>query len=151
VRRYEVSVYVPCPKGTRGKDISCTITTKGVELRLASSAAASSAASSAAASSTQLVGDFPYAIRTDESLWNLDSETSTVVLTLDKVQKTWWESVVKGDPKIDCSKVDSTMKIDECVPPPARSPASPRTNRNVAAAGTTPRRRGRSGRSCTSR
>mmetsp|Transcript_19415 Transcript_19415/g.39900 ORF Transcript_19415/g.39900 Transcript_19415/m.39900 type:complete len:150 (-) Transcript_19415:100-549(-) len=40
-------------------------------------------------------------------------ENSVVIITLDKVKRTWWESVVKGDPEIDTTKVDSTCKLDE--------------------------------------
>jgi len=98
---YETSVYVTVPPGTRGKDIDCTIAASTLSLSLKGSA-------------TPLVkGEFPYAIRTDESLWSIDSESSVVVLTLDKAKKTWWDSVVKGDQKIDTSKVDSSMKMDE--------------------------------------
>ena len=40
-------------------------------------------------------------------------EYSIVQVNLDKIQRTWWDSVVKGDPEIDTQQVDSTCKIDE--------------------------------------
>ncbi len=101
---YETTVYVSVPPGTRGKDIKCDIGTNKIEVRLKSAPDGDA---------PLLSGDFPYAVRTDESLWNLDSESHQVIITLDKTVRTWWDSVVKGDPKIDTSKVDSTMKIDE--------------------------------------
>jgi hypothetical protein len=36
-----------------------------------------------------------------------------VQINLDKIKRTWWESVVKGDPRIDTQQVDSTCKLDE--------------------------------------
>jgi hypothetical protein len=36
-----------------------------------------------------------------------------VIITLDKVKRTWWASVVEGDTEIDTAKVDSTCKLDE--------------------------------------
>jgi hypothetical protein len=40
-------------------------------------------------------------------------DQSVVMITLDKVKRTWWDSVVVGDPEIDTTMVDSTCKIDE--------------------------------------
>mmetsp|Transcript_21623 Transcript_21623/g.40685 ORF Transcript_21623/g.40685 Transcript_21623/m.40685 type:complete len:305 (-) Transcript_21623:27-941(-) len=101
---YETTVYVKVPKNTTGKDMQVELRTNTVSLKL--KAAGKSC-------SDLLKGEFPHAIKVDESLWSLDSETSTVILTLDKAKRTWWSSVVVGDPQIDTSQVDSTMKIDE--------------------------------------
>jgi len=62
----------------------------------------------------------PETARPDESMWVVEDdpagEFGTVVITLDKIKKTWWESVVEGDPIIDATMVDSTCKIDEYDP-----------------------------------
>mmetsp|Transcript_55390 Transcript_55390/g.152556 ORF Transcript_55390/g.152556 Transcript_55390/m.152556 type:complete len:136 (-) Transcript_55390:365-772(-) len=58
----------------------------------------------------------PYTVRSEESMWVVEDdnqEQGTVVITLDKIKKTWWDSVVEGEPVIDTSLVDSTCKIDE--------------------------------------
>ena len=51
-------------------------------------------------------------IRTDESTWSLES--GVLVLTLDKLKKTWWDSVVLvGDDKIDTTLVDLRRSIEQ--------------------------------------
>lgn len=40
-------------------------------------------------------------------------EHGVVQVNLDKIQRTWWDSVVVGDPEIDTQQVDSTCKLDE--------------------------------------
>ncbi|GMH72083.1 hypothetical protein TL16_g05825 [Triparma laevis f. inornata] len=98
---YETTIYAKVPAITTGKGVSCSITSNSLTLKLKGS------------EEHLIKGDFPHAIKVDESLWSLDSETSTVIITLDKAKRTWWASVVVGDPSIDTSQVDSTMKIDE--------------------------------------
>jgi hypothetical protein len=36
-----------------------------------------------------------------------------LLLTLDKLKKTWWDTVLIGDEKIDTTLVDSRRRIDE--------------------------------------
>jgi hypothetical protein len=64
---------------------------------------------------TQVVlsGALPYAVKREGSLWNIDSDTGTVVITLEKVVKTWWSCVIEGHIEIDTSKVDSTCKVGD--------------------------------------
>ena len=97
----ETTAYVTCPPTTRGKDIDCTITSSKISLKLK------------ADGRVLVEGAFPHKVSTGESLWNLDVENEVIVVTLDKVVKTWWENLVEGGPKIDTSKVDSTMRVDE--------------------------------------
>jgi hypothetical protein len=98
---YETTVYLTVPDNTRSKDLAVVIAPSSVSVVVK------------ATNEVLLKGDYPHKIKTDESLWNLDTSTSQLILTLDKVQKTWWSSVIKGDVEIDTSKVDSSMKIDE--------------------------------------
>jgi hypothetical protein len=60
---------------------------------------------------TLLEGDLVEKIRTEDSTWSL--EGGVLVLTLDKLKKTWWETVIVGDDKIDTTLVDSRRHIGE--------------------------------------
>jgi len=46
------------------------------------------------------------AVRTDESMWTLESDDgrfNTIVITLDKVKPTWWSCVVQVGVTGDCA------------------------------------------------
>ncbi|GMI56767.1 hypothetical protein ScalyP_jg9310 [Parmales sp. scaly parma] len=61
-----------------------------------------------------LVGEFERKVNLSECIWSLDKEANTLQINLEKVEKTWWASPTKEDLyKIDCGKVDSTMRVDE--------------------------------------
>jgi hypothetical protein len=70
-----------------------------------------------------LRGATPETCRPDESVWVVEADPAaaarggcaTVNMTLDKVKRTWWGCVVRGDPEVDTTLVDSTCKMDECV------------------------------------
>jgi hypothetical protein len=101
----ECSVLVGVPEGLKAKDLDVGITANSISV----------------ASKKPLPGeDLPRAfvegmlvekIRADESTWSL--EGGVLVLTLDKLQKTFWATVVDGDEKIDTSLVDSRYHISE--------------------------------------
>lgn len=59
-----------------------------------------------------LDGELADKVRVDESLWSVESQ-KTLLISLEKTRETWWASVVKGDPEIDTTQVDSTRRIDE--------------------------------------
>ena len=128
---YETTVYISIPPSTSSRDLDCAIKANSVSLKYKDSSIP-----------PILIGDFPKTVKPGESLWSLDKESSTLVLTLDKVQRTWWDCAIVGDTKIDTSKVrggggyflgsyvitdhslslltpaliaqvDSTMKVDE--------------------------------------
>eukprot|EP00568_Trieres_chinensis_P007030 CAMPEP_0183308750 /NCGR_PEP_ID=MMETSP0160_2-20130417/22439_1 /TAXON_ID=2839 ORGANISM="Odontella Sinensis, Strain Grunow 1884" /NCGR_SAMPLE_ID=MMETSP0160_2 /ASSEMBLY_ACC=CAM_ASM_000250 /LENGTH=386 /DNA_ID=CAMNT_0025472637 /DNA_START=24 /DNA_END=1185 /DNA_ORIENTATION=- len=95
----EATVVVALPEGTRGKDLDVSIKPGSVSVGIKGKAD----------SPPILQGDLTERIRADESTWSL--EGGALLLTLDKVKKTWWETVLVGDDKIDTSLVDSTRKI----------------------------------------
>lgn len=127
----EATVYVDVPQGTRARDVSCTIEPRRLRLEVRGAAAAVAIATasstlfasvanapggvkpetnSKAGERTVVDGDviidgiLPSAISRDDSLWSLNDGNS-VVISLEKVKRSWWESVVEGDPEIDTTKV----------------------------------------------
>eukprot|EP00937_MAST-01D_sp_MAST-1D-sp2_P006509 g6509.t1 len=101
---YETTVYVDVPAGTRARDLDVDIKPRRLCVALKGG--------SEAGNGRYIDGALPERVRCDECYWNLESNRQVVVV-LQKVVETWWRSVVEGDAEIDCTKVDSTMKIDE--------------------------------------
>jgi hypothetical protein len=95
----ETSVIMGVPEGTRGKDLDVKIKATSISVKLKSSEEA------------LMDGDLYDKIRMDESTWSL--EGGVIVIILDKVKKTWWETVIVGDDVIDTSLLDSKVKIGE--------------------------------------
>jgi hypothetical protein len=93
----KTSMLVAVPVGTKGKDLSVSLKLKAVE--------------GEDKPRTLLEGDLAENIRIDESTWSL--EGGVLLLTLDKLKKTWWDTVLIGDEKIDTTLVDSRRRIDE--------------------------------------
>ena len=56
---------------------------------------------------TQVVidGKLTYKVKVDESMWNVDRESSTLCINLEKVKELMWKSVVEGEREIDLTKV----------------------------------------------
>lgn len=92
------------PHGTKSKDLDCKITATRIHVALKPKGAAEGR--------VLLDGELPEKIRADESIWSIESQ-KTLLVSLEKARETWWASVVKGDPEIDTTKVDSTRRIDE--------------------------------------
>lgn len=101
----ETSVLVAVPEGTKGKDLDVSIKPSSVSVRM------KRGVNGQDCPPTLIEGDLVEKIRTDESTWSL--EGGVLVLTLDKLKKTWWETVLVGDDKIDTTLVDSRRRIDE--------------------------------------
>jgi HSP20 family molecular chaperone IbpA len=101
----ECSVLVGVPEGFKAKDLDVSITANSISV----------------ASKKPLAGeDSPRAfvegmlvdkIRAVESTWSL--EGGVLVMTLDKLKKTFWETVIDGDDKIDTSLIDLRLHISE--------------------------------------
>eukprot|EP00501_MAST-03F_sp_TOSAG23-6_P001036 GSMAST32.ASY1.ANO1.1078.1 assembled CDS len=104
----DVTVNIPVPFGTKSKDINCAFSTDKICIRLDNSES----------SNVRLLdGVFDMAVRPSECLWQIEDsifQTSEriITLTLDKKVSTWWKSVLKGHQEIDCTKVDSTQKLE---------------------------------------
>lgn len=101
----ETSVLVAVPEGTKGKDLSVSLKPSSISVRM------KKAVEGEDEPHTLLDGDLVEKIRIDESTWSL--EGGVLVLTLDKPKKTWWDTVLIGDEKIDTTLVDSRRRIDE--------------------------------------
>ena len=101
----ETSVLVAVPKGTKGKDLLVSLKPSSITVRM------KKAVEGEDKPRTLLEGDLVEKIRIDESTWSL--EGGVLLLTLDKLKKTWWDTVLIGDEKIDTTLVDSRRRIDE--------------------------------------
>ena len=53
-------------------------------------------------------GELPSAVSREGSMWSLNDGT-TVVISFEKTTKSWWKSVVDGEPEIDTSMVGGWM------------------------------------------
>lgn len=104
----EVTVHIPIPNGTRAKDLTVKIDAHSLSVKRKDGDDAAL---------SPLEGMFFARIRPDECTWTIESSSSssmtTLQLTLDKIQKTWWDIVISGDnPLIDTTMVDSSRHID---------------------------------------
>ena len=121
----EVTVHLPLAEGTRAKDLDVKIGATSLSIKQKNSSADASANSTM----IPLEGTLFAKIRPDECSWTLETNSSnpssshsniagssnnmtTLQLVLDKIQKTWWSTVLSGDPIIDTTMVDSTRHID---------------------------------------
>ena len=95
----EATIVLPVPESTRGRDLSVDICTSSVSIIWKQS------------KEVILEGDLAAKVRKDESTWSL--EGGALVITLDKLQKTWWKNVIAGDEVIDTSLIDSKRKVSE--------------------------------------
>lgn len=127
----EATVYVDVPPGTRSKDVCCVIQPRRLKLSVRGAGAAA-AATAAAVTSTAgaegapagrkggnenghdgdviFDGELPSAVSREDSIWSLNDGT-TVVISFEKTTKSWWKSVVDGDPEIDTSQVSSIVVL----------------------------------------
>jgi HSP20 family molecular chaperone IbpA len=101
----ETSVLVAVPVGSKGKDLSVSLKPSSITVRM------KKAVEGEDEPRTLLEGDLAENIRIDESTWSL--EGGVLLLTLDKLKKTWWDTVLIGDEKIDTTLFDSRRRIDE--------------------------------------
>ena len=86
------------PVGTVAKDIQCNINSTTIKTTVKNQ--------------ELLNGQLFSKVRSDECIWSL--EGTTLSISLEKVQETWWSSVLKSDVvKIDTTKVDSTKRVSE--------------------------------------
>ena len=106
----EVTVHVPLPEGTRGKDLDVKISAGKLSVK---------SKQGAKISFEPIEGTLYSKVRPSESTWTLETtihssqQVTTLQLILEKVQKTWWSIILNGDtPHIDTSLVDSTRYID---------------------------------------
>lgn len=90
----ELSICIPLPENSRGRDLNVSIKKKHLSVALKSQLP------------THIV-DAPLtkAIICDDSFWTVE-DGSRLVISLNKLNEMeWWDSVCEGDPKIDVKKV----------------------------------------------
>ena len=100
----EANLVIAVPNGTRGKDLDVTIKVCSISVKM------NNAGGAASAPLVLLEGNLSEPIQPNESTWSL--EGGCLLFVLQKQKKTWWETVILGDDKIDTTLVDSTRKID---------------------------------------
>jgi len=93
----ETHIYIPVAKEIKAKDLIIKLE-------------ASKALVGLKGQTPILDGDWPERIRSDESIWTLEDikEGKIIHLSLIKWQNQmhWWDCAIKGDPKIDTTKID---------------------------------------------
>lgn len=93
----DLDITIPVPAGTKGRDLSVSLTRSSISVGLKSS------------TTPILAGSFPHAIHTDESTWTLETTGDggkEVSVHVDKANKMeWWAHVVTTAPKIDTAKI----------------------------------------------
>ncbi|KAL3777039.1 hypothetical protein ACHAW5_005028 [Stephanodiscus triporus] len=126
----EVTVHVPLPDGTRARDLDVRIGANTLTIRRRRGGGGGGTREeehNINNDAPSLEGTLFARVRPSESTWTLESNDSdgrgrstrssrrpiaTLQLVLEKVQKTWWETVISGDtPLIDTTMVDSTRHI----------------------------------------
>ncbi|KAL7476719.1 hypothetical protein ACHAW6_002557 [Cyclotella cf. meneghiniana] len=105
----EATVHIPVPEGTRAKDLDVEITASSLSIRQKSSEPDSTT------NFHPLQGTLYARVRPSECTWTMENtsspNTTTILITLDKIQKTWWSTILSGDPEVDTTMVDSTRHI----------------------------------------
>ncbi|ORY84826.1 nuclear movement protein nudC [Protomyces lactucae-debilis] len=87
----EVSITVPVPQGTRGKDLDIQILPSKLSVKLKGQVLFS--------------GSLAKDVKVDDSTWTIDSQRE-VQIHLEKLNGTsWWECVIQGHAKIDTTKI----------------------------------------------
>ncbi|GAA5893174.1 hypothetical protein JCM6882_003904 [Rhodosporidiobolus microsporus] len=88
----DVTVSVPVPPGTKGKQLDVVIKKLYVKVGLKGQPPV-------------IEGELAKEVRVDDSTWTLD-DSREITLSLEKVnQQTWWPHVVTSAPKIDTTKI----------------------------------------------
>jgi len=96
----ELTVTVPLPDNTRGRDLNVIMNKKHLKVALLKQ-------ETAAPNSGGILVDAPLtkAIICDDSFWTIE-DGNRLVLQLQKLnQMEWWDSVCEDDPKIDVTKI----------------------------------------------
>lgn len=90
----ELAVNIPVPENTRGRDLNVTIARSHLKAGLRGQ--------------TEMIVDAPLTktIICDDSFWTVE-DGNRLVINLQKLnQMEWWDSVCKGDPTIDVTKIN---------------------------------------------
>mmetsp|Transcript_9785 Transcript_9785/g.18394 ORF Transcript_9785/g.18394 Transcript_9785/m.18394 type:complete len:221 (+) Transcript_9785:498-1160(+) len=98
----ELNVVIPLPQNTKGRDLTVIMKKDHLKAGLRNS--------------SEPIVDAPltHSIICDDSFWTVE-DGNRLVINLQKLnQMQWWDSVCKGDPKIDVTKVQpENSKLDD--------------------------------------
>merc|ERR1712157_129293 len=90
----ELNVSFPLPEGTRGRDLSVSISKKALKVGLKRNAP-----------NYICNAKLTKAVNVEDSIWTIE-DNNRLVLALQKINDMeWWDSVCEGDPKIDIKKI----------------------------------------------
>ena len=64
-------------------------------------------------------------VKVDDSMWNIDRETATLCINLEKVKEIMWKSVLEGEEGIDLTKVRQVGGLFLLSPPSLSLPPPP--------------------------
>ena len=111
----QASSTIPSSLTLRSKDVNIVLKPSSVKVNLFNQ--------------LYLEGNFPAKIKSEDSLWTIEESSrndgkklskdkkkkisSCLVITFEKVIKTWWECALVGDEEIDTNQVNSTRNISE--------------------------------------
>lgn len=110
----ECTVLVGVPKNLRGKDLDVSITPSTLSIKAKKPIVledSSSPTTTTTTMTTFLEGNLSQKVRPDESTWTV--EGGVVIVTLDKLVKTFWHNVLERDEKIDTELVDNRRHISD--------------------------------------
>eukprot|EP00555_Chaetoceros_dichaeta_P002900 CAMPEP_0198251410 /NCGR_PEP_ID=MMETSP1447-20131203/2251_1 /TAXON_ID=420782 /ORGANISM="Chaetoceros dichaeta, Strain CCMP1751" /LENGTH=355 /DNA_ID=CAMNT_0043936423 /DNA_START=26 /DNA_END=1090 /DNA_ORIENTATION=+ len=102
---HEISIAIPLPTDTRAKHLNVTI--KPTKLHVSFK----NQNNNNNDTPHLLQGQLSETIRTDESTWTIEGDV--LLITLDKLQKTWWDTPLQGHEPIDTELIDSKRNIAE--------------------------------------
>jgi HSP20 family molecular chaperone IbpA len=103
----EITVLIGIPKILHGKDLDVSITCSKLSIKSKQPLPGQKTSSP----HIFLQGDLVERIRADESTWTV--EGGVMIVTLDKLKKQFWSTVLVGDERIDTDLVDSRRHISD--------------------------------------
>ena len=107
----DLDLRVIVPKGTTAKDLKIDITTSHLKVILLNTRDQENPGPR-----TVIEGEFTRKVIPSQSMWSIEKATSVVHINLEKPQEVMWKSVLKGEPEIDLTKVDTTRNMEDFDP-----------------------------------
>ena len=107
----DLDLRVIVPKGTTAKDLKIDITTSHLKVVLLNTRDPDNPGPR-----TIIEGEFTRKVIPSQSMWSIEKATSVVHINLEKPQEVMWKSVLKGEPEIDLTKVDTTRNMEDFDP-----------------------------------
>ena len=107
----DLDLRVIVPKGTTAKDLKIDITTSHLQVVLLNTRDPENPSPR-----TIIDGEFTRKVIPSQSMWSIEKATSVVHINLEKPQEVMWKSVLKGEPEIDLTKVDTTRNMEDFDP-----------------------------------